>query len=107
MPTNSADELEEAVKDAIGATNGNYKSVTVDGTATQVLSATSNRTGFIVQNTDANADVYLGYDSSVTAGNGFIIPSNLGTFSDDRYTGPVYMVTGGASVDVRVQELLL
>jgi hypothetical protein len=69
----------------------------VQTTAKRLFAADPNRVAFTIVNS-TNQSVYLGFDQNVTipTGNypGYEILSN-GTFSDDHYTGEVWLIVAG------------
>ena len=68
--------------------------VTVTGTATQIVTAYSSRSGIVLINTGATT-VYVGENASVTTSTGYpLLASTSVSFST---TGAVYGITSGGS----------
>jgi len=84
-------------------TGSSYGFVGVDGSQTLVLSSNENRESVLLQNKGAEA-VYIGLDGAVTPPAGIEVAPG-GTYADDTYTGDLYAITGGGSVDVAFQEI--
>ena len=74
-----------------------------DDTATLVLGANENRESVLLQNKGSEA-VYVGFDDTVSSLNGVEIAAG-GTYADDTYTGDLYAITGGGTVNVAFQEI--
>lgn len=83
-------------------------SVTVTTSATQILAPNTARQGFIINNTDASASIFIGEDATVTDANGIALFA-LGTLGADRgfglYTGAIFAIVSSGTVDVRVWEI--
>jgi hypothetical protein len=79
--------------------------VSVGTAATEVIPASDDRLGFLLQNGSSGTTVYIGFDASVTASNGVILPAPNGIYTDETYTGPVYVIAGSSGTDVRYQEI--
>jgi hypothetical protein len=84
-------------------TGSSYGFVGVDGSQTLVLSSNENRESVLLQNKGAEA-VYIGLDGAVTPPAGIEVAPG-GTYADDTYTGDLFAITGGGSVDVAFQEI--
>jgi ribosomal protein S11 len=80
-----------------------YGVQTADGTASLVLDTNENRESLLLQN-KGSEPMYVGFDNSVTTANGVEVAAG-GTYADDTYTGPVYAITGGGSVNVAYQDI--
>lgn len=91
--------------DAQHGSGGDYGAVSVGTSATQVIPASDDRLGFLIQNGSSGTPVYIGFDSNVTAGNGVILPAPNGIYTDETYTGDVYVIAGSSGTDVRYQEI--
>jgi hypothetical protein len=74
-----------------------------DGTATLVLAANDGRESVLLQNKGSEA-VYVGFDNTVSSLKGVEIAAG-GTYADDTYTGDLYAITGGGTVNVAFQEI--
>jgi len=84
-------------------TGSSYGFVGVDGSQTLVLSSNESRESVLLQNKGAEA-VYIGLDGTVTPPAGIEVAPG-GTYADDTYTGDLFAITGGGSVDVAFQEI--
>ena len=80
-----------------------YGVQTADGTASLVLDANENRESLLLQN-KGSEPMYVGFDDTVSTLKGVEVAAG-GTYSDDTYTGPVYAITGGGSVNVAFQDI--
>ena len=85
------------------AAQGNYDAVAI-GTTAAVIVAAGTRSSVVIQNLDASNDLYVGFDASVTASNGFHLASNDSIKFDD-YLGPVYGIGSASDTDVRFLEV--
>lgn len=88
------------------ANTGNYGFVTVTGTATQLRPANASRIELFYVN-NSKYIIYEGLDNLVTTSTGKpIYPGGTGSINfNNMYTGAVFLITGGASADVRWQEV--
>lgn len=91
------------VEQQLGST-ANYGSIAVGTTATEVIPASPDRQSFLVQNLSADTSGFIGFDGNVTDLNGLEIPPN-GTYTDDSYTGAIYIVAEAGTIDIRHQEV--
>jgi len=92
------------VDERLGDT-GTYGQTTVSTTATLVVGADTTRQSVLVQNLSANVPAYVGFDNTVTAANGVQVPAGGGVYSDDSFTGDVYVIAESGTVDIRHQEV--
>lgn len=92
------------VKTAAGAAIKN-SAATVTTTAAQVLaSPLASRTSVIIQN-EGSANVYVGFDNTVTASNGIKISKASSATLDVGTAATIYMIAASGSQDVRFLEI--
>ena len=82
-------------------------SVSVTNIATLILADNPMRLSLIITNVSPDT-VFIGQDATITSSTGIPIIQN-GTFTEDSggtkmYCGPIWGVTSGGTVDVRVWE---
>ena len=83
--------------------NMSFNSTLVSAAPLKVIETNNKRKYFSLQNLGA-VSVYLGASPSVTSLNGVMIAAS-GYYTDQNYTGDVYLVTASGSCDVRWQEV--
>jgi hypothetical protein len=84
-----------------------YGTVTVNATATQILSSNPSRKGCIINNNSSTLILYIGFDSSVSTTNGMPIPPNSYYYDSgthDAWRGSVYGIAPSDTINVRYQE---
>jgi len=93
--------IQEIVKPVItqGGTEGTNAAVSVGTTATQILSADADRTGYALANMTAGKTVFLGTTSGVTATNGF--PLNGGDKMSWNGRHALYGIVQAGTADIR------
>ena len=83
-----------------------YNAVTIQSTATQVLSGNAERKGAIFSN-NGTQTLFLGMDSSVTTSNGLPLVAN-GTLTMDDFggvwKGQVWGIVASSTADLRYWE---
>lgn len=84
-------------------TGSSYGVQQADDTPTLILGANESRESLLLQN-KGSAPVYVGFDDTVSSLKGVEIAAG-GTYADDTYTGDLYAVTGGGTVNVAFQEI--
>lgn len=83
--------------------SGDYGTKTVGTSAGLLVGAAATRSSLLIQNKSSN-EVYIGFDSSVTASNGFHLTADDSVRLSD-YIGDVYAIASAASSDVRYLEV--
>lgn len=84
-----------------------YGAKTATGSASIVVDTSRGRTGVAICNNDSSASIYVGLDSSLTSSNGLTIKAGTcysASAPQEVWKGPLYVITGGGSIDVRYQE---
>lgn len=83
--------------------SASYNAVTVTTAATQILTASSGRRGFVITNNGSNI-IYIGFDSSVLSTTGIqIMPQDKFEQSNEHavFKGAIWGITASSSSDVR------
>lgn len=86
-------------------TSGSYGAVSVGTTPVAVIGPTPGRASVLIQNVSSATRAYVGFDDTVTANTGVLVAPGGGAYSDDAYTGAVYVVAESANTDIRFQEI--
>lgn len=76
--------------------------IMVQPTPTLIRSANSNRVSILIRNTGVD-NLYLGQDNNLTIDEGMEIRPNE-SWSTDTFTGAIYGVSDGVTLDVRYME---
>ena len=92
------------VDERLGQT-GSYDSTAVSTSATLVVAADTDRQSVLVQNLSTDTPAYVGFDNAVTAASGVRVPAGGGVYSDDSFTGDIYVIAESGTVDIRHQEV--